>query len=266
MAKISKNGRVYGLKPSLPDHRNHTFSLVNEDISAIPPMVDLRTTGFMPPVWDQGALGACTAHGIGAAWAYERAKQKLPFQMPSRLFIYYNERDMEGSVNSDSGAAIADGLKVVNKFGVPEENIFPYVPEQFTVRPPQQAYDLAIKETAVSYASVPVNLTSIKGVLASGFPVVIGLTLYSSFEENSVAATGLVPMPQHNEEILGGHCLLVAGFSDKGFPGIPNSANHFLVRNSWNTTWGDKGYCYIPYAYFNSQLASDFWCIKMVKA
>jgi hypothetical protein len=85
--------------------------------------VNLRLHG--PPAYDQGQLGSCTGNAIAGAIEFERMKQGLSDFEPSRLFIYYNERVMEGTVGSDSGAQIRDGIKSDSKLGAPPESDWP---------------------------------------------------------------------------------------------------------------------------------------------
>jgi C1A family cysteine protease len=245
----------YGWKPDVPDFRDHVYTAPYEHVLALPSSVDLRPQ--CPPVYDQGQLGSCTSQAIAAAIEFDRKKQALSDIMPSRLFIYYNERAMEGTVNSDAGAAIRDGVKSVNRFGVCPESEWPYDISQFMVRPPAQCYTDALKDRALSYQRVQQSLSQMKGCLASGLPFVCGISVYESFESNEVAQTGMVPMPQPGEQLLGGHAVLCVGFND--------AKQKFTCRNSWSSSWGDQGYFYLDYQYLlNAGLASDFWTIKTV--
>jgi C1A family cysteine protease len=189
--------------------------------------------------------------------------------MPSRLFIYYNERRIEGTVTTDSGAMIRDGFTTINMQGVCSEQEWPYdgtaaesngtwpPSAKAGQQPPQQFYTDALKNRAITYQRVVQNSDQMKGCLASGCPIVVGFTVYSSFESQEVAETGIVPMPQPNEEVLGGHAVLVVGYSDE--------KGCFLVRNSWGTQWGISGYFWMPYAYLTeSSLSSDFWTLRIV--
>jgi len=106
----------YGWAPDLPDHRDFLYSVPPVVGAALPPSVDLRPG--CPPVYDQGQLGSCTANAIAGAIEFELIKQKLPDFIPSRLFIYYNERVIEHDVQSDNGAQIRDGIKSVASQGV----------------------------------------------------------------------------------------------------------------------------------------------------
>src|SRR5581483_6823476 len=198
-----------------------------------------------------------TANAIAAAIEFDRLKQRLDDFMPSRLFIYYNERDMEGTVASDAGAMIRDGIKVVNQFGACMESEWPYDINQFTVKPPQAAYDSAMQHKALAYLSIPQNLFQLKGCLAAGFPFVFGFTVYESFESEQMAQTGIMTMPKPNEQSLGGHAVLAVGYDD--------NTQMFIVRNSWGADWGQGGYFMMPYTYMTSpDLADDFWTIRLV--
>jgi len=209
-------------------------------------------------IYDQGQLGSCTGNAIGCAIQFERLKQKRkPDFIPSRLFIYYNERDMEGTIKSDSGAQIRDGIKSVAKLGVCPEPEWPYDIKKFTARPPKKCFTHALKYKAVSYQRVIQTLNQMKGCLASGYPFVFGFSVYDSFEGDAVAKTGMVPMPAPKEKLLGGHAVLAVGYDDK--------QQRFLVRNSWGKSWGLGGYFTMPYAYMtDSNLCDDLWTIRVI--
>ncbi|MEI5995882.1 C1 family peptidase [Paraburkholderia bengalensis] len=248
----------FGWVRDLPDQRDHLYAAPVTALAALPPSVDLRTQ--CPPIYDQGDLGSCTGNGIAAAMQFERMKQNLtPNFIPSRLFIYYNERVIEHTVNSDSGAMIRDGMKSVAKLGDCPETLWPYDISKFAVKPPSNAYSEALKDRVVQYQRLVQNLSQMKGCLASGYPIVFGFTVYESFESPQVTRTGVVPMPAHGEQVLGGHCVVAVGYDD--------AHQRFIVRNSWGTGWGMDGYCTMPYAYLiDPNLSSDFWTVRLVSA
>ena len=107
--------------------------------------------------------------------------------VPSRLFIYYNERVIEGTVDEDSGAMIRDGIKSVAKQGAPHEKLWPYVIAKFRTRPSAPAYKDAARHPAVLYQRVTREIDQMKGCLASGYPFVFGFSVYESFESQTVA-------------------------------------------------------------------------------
>ncbi|HEY1462018.1 MAG TPA: C1 family peptidase [Terriglobales bacterium] len=247
----------YGWVPDLPDHRDLTYAAPAEFLRALPTMVDLRTQ--CPPVYDQGQLGSCTGNSIAGAIQFEQIKQKSKNFIPSRLFIYYNERAMENTINSDSGAQIRDGMKVVAKQGAPPETDWPYNITEFTDKPSAVAYKGGQKNRVLSYQRVSRTLSQFKGCLASGYPFVFGFTVYDSFESASVANSGQASMPQPGEQVVGGHAVCAIGYDDKN--------QWFIVRNSWGPDWGMSGYFTLPYQYLlEENLSSDFWTIRMVES
>jgi C1A family cysteine protease len=252
--KTNKNS--YGWIPDLPDHRDHLFVAEPSIIKKLPASTDL--TKLCPAVYDQGQLGSCTANAIAAALEFEQMKQKLKKFMPSRLFIYYNERVMEHTVNSDSGAMIRDGIKSVNRKGACTEKIWPYDINKFAAAPAKSCYDEASKHLAISYQRVLQTLNQMKGCLAAGYPFVFGFTVYESFESAAVAKSGQANLPLAGEKVLGGHAVMAVGYDD--------ATQRFTVRNSWGTGWGKKGYFTLPYAYLtDSSLADDLWTIRVVE-
>ena len=244
----------YGWMPDVPDQRDLVFAAAR--VATLPPSVDLRPD--CPPVYDQGQLGSCTANAIGAAIQFEQIRQKEPKPFaPSRLFIYYNERAMEHTVGQDAGAQIRDGVKSVNHIGACPETDWPYAIAKFAQRPPARAFKDAPLGKAVSYQRVVQTLDQMKGCLAGGFPIVLGISVYESFESAQVAKSGVVPMPASSEKLLGGHAILAVGYHD--------AEQRFIMRNSWGTSWGMQGYFTIPYAYLtDSNLCDDLWTIRMV--
>lgn len=245
----------YGYIPDIRDFRDHIYTAPSEHLLALPSSVDLRPQ--CPPIEDQGQLGSCTSFAVGAAIRYARKKEGLPDFVTSHLFLYYNSRAMEGTVNSDAGAQIRDVVKSANRQGDCPESEWPYNISQFTVKPPAQCYADALKDRALSYQRVQQSLSQMKACLASGYVFVAGISVYESFESDEVAKTGMVPMPQPGEQLLGGHAICVVGFND--------ATQKFTCKNSWSSSWGDQGYFYLDYQYLlNAGLASDFWVIKTV--
>ena len=248
--------KKYGWIPDLPDSRDVMFSAPMEVLAKLPPKVDLSSQ--CPPVYDQGQLGSCTANAIAAAIEFDRKKEGIQDWVPSRLFIYYNERAIEGTVDTDSGARIRDGMKTVAKQGECDEKLWPYDLNKFTIEPPPGVFKAAAKHPVVAYQRLVQDLPQLKGCLASGYPFVFGFTVYQSFESKQVAKTGNVPMPAPTEQVLGGHAVAAVGYDDTN--------QRFLCRNSWGPAWGKHGYFTMPYAYVTQRsLASDVWTARIVK-
>jgi C1A family cysteine protease len=254
----------FGWVPDRPDQRDALYAAPPHlQPQQLPPKVDLRIPSCAP-VYDQGELGSCTANAIAAALQFDRTKQGLtPAFNPSRLFIYYNERVMEGTVESDSGAMIRDGMKSVAQKGDCPEDLWPYEVAHFRDKPSAKCFKEALKYRVVLYRRLAQNLALMKGCLAEGYPFVFGFTVYESFMSDAVAKTGEVPMPQLGEtgpygEPPSGHAVMAVGYDD--------SIQRFIVRNSWGTGWGMQGYFTMPYQYLTRpDLSSDFWTMRIVQ-
>jgi len=246
------NTKKYGWKVDLPDHRDIYYKKDNRILSTI---IDLREK--CPEIYNQGNLGSCTANAIGFAFQYDEMKQKEGTEfIPSRLFIYYNERDMEGTTKYDAGASIRDGIKSVYNIGVCDETLWTYDISKFTDKPNIDCYKFAKKHESLKYMRIKQDLESMKQCLMDGYPFVFGASIYESFECDKVKDTGLVPLPKKDEKLLGGHALAVVGYDD---------TYGFIVRNSWGKQWGVYGYCYMPYNYLcNKDLVNDLWTIRRI--
>jgi C1A family cysteine protease len=247
-----RNIRRYGWKPSLPDLRDHIA-----DSSELAVLEEVDPRAELPPIFDQGQLGSCTANAVAAAVEYDAKLNGSDPGPLSRLWIYYYERKLEGSpADQDTGAYGRDGFKVCKTLGVPLEEHWPYDIAKFAQEPPASLADDARQHRISNYRAVPRNLDSIKAVLSNRQTIAFGFTVYESFESQEVAQTGIVPMPSRNEKVLGGHEVLLVGY-------LKDEVNYGLVRNSWGTGWGLQGYFLMPWSYIlDANLASDFRTIR----
>ncbi len=247
---------IYNLKKDRVDERDRVWEAPPLTGIVLPSSVDL--SGKCPPVYDQGNLGSCTAQAIGALLDMIHVQSTgEDFFTPSRLFIYYFERELMGTINEDSGASIRDGIKVTVKKGACPETMHPYDISRFTEKPSDDAIEAALDFQALEYNRIFLNsLRLIKRTLAAGYPIVCGIMVYESFESEEVEETGIVPMPDTvKEDLLGGHAVMIVGYDDE--------SETFLVRNSWGDEWGNDGYFTLPYAFVKDAfLTSDMWVIK----
>jgi len=246
--------RKFGWIPDVPDHRD--FRCLAVEKRPKEEFVDLRNS--MPEIYDQLEIGSCTANGVGSLLQHVSIKERMPFykDVPSRLFLYYFTRELEGTINEDCGAMIRNAIKIANSFGACAENpTWPYVTEKFKTRPNHAAIKEAERQQAIEYRRVQQTPAAIENCLVCGYPIVFGSMLYESF--NEITKNGIAKYPSIEECPIGGHCMVMVGYDRR--------ENLFIVRNSWGEKWGNDGHCYMPYKYIlNNDLTDDLWTIREV--
>jgi C1A family cysteine protease len=238
-------------RPDRLDTRDYKYNLTAK---ASPDIVDLRP--YCSSIEDQGNLGSCTGQAVAGAIELLNKRARKPADI-SRLFIYYYERVLLGTVNYDSGAYIRDGIKVTNKYGASLEKYWPYNISKFRQEPVTEAKSDALSRKVTRYERVE-NLNGCIDALTNGYPVVMGFYVYDSFLTMNVARTGKMPYPNtKRERFRGGHAVLLVGYDKK--------KKVFIARNSWGINWGDRGYFYMPFDVVgNTNMSGDFWIIKAV--
>lgn len=226
---------------------------------------DLRQ--WCSPIEDQGQLGSCTAHaGVGLYEYFER-RAFGKYIDGSRLFLYKVTRNLlkwEG----DDGAYLRTTMGAMAMFGIVPEKYWPYQEHRFNEEPSAFLYSYAQNFQALLYYRLDVQgvtkdrlLERIKQHLRMGLPLIFGFTCYTSLDTGD---HGNIPFPDRNEEVEGGHAVMAVGFDDR--KEITNCNNPkiktkgaILIRNSWGTEWGDKGYGWLPYEYVLAGIADDWW-------
>lgn len=259
--------RVGGWVRDLPDPRDQMYSAPLAVLKSLPSSVDLRA--HLPPPYDQGRIGSCSANAVAAAVQFARRHAgQAPDFSPSRLFIYYFERAIENRVLLDSGASLRDGMKSIAKQGACAEATWPYddTPADQSTHlfpngspavqaPSATAMGEARTHVAISYWSLAQSPSQLKSCLAEGFPFVFGFLIYRSFFDAAGAPRATVPIPSQSEDFIGAHAVTAVGYDD--------ASATFLIRNSWGPNRQDHGHFHMPYAYLiDSQLAADFWTVR----
>lgn len=240
---------------------------IADPLKAASENIDLRK--WCPPVEDQGQLGSCTANaGVGMVEYFEKRAFGKHLDA-SRLFLYKATRNLM-KVTGDTGAYLRTTMQALVLFGVPPEEYYPYVVENFDLEPPAFTYSFAQSYQALQYlrldplqTDTEVLLDRIKTNLSAGLPSIFGFTVYNSIQDS--AATGKIPYPCKGEQVMGGHAVMAVGYDDK--MEIKNSScknkttGAILIRNSWGTKWGEEGYGWLPYEYVTKGLATDWWTL-----
>jgi len=249
---LGQHFKLGGYRPEKQNSKDKKYSASRD--RQLPPNVDLRS--YMTPVENQGNSNSCTANAMAGAYEYLTNRILGQSADVSRLFIYYNARELDGDCSQDQGTYLKSCVKVLRKHGACSENTWSFNLDQILEQPPKKAYKEAANFRVEDAARVEIDLHTMQSCLAEGYPFAFGLQLFSSFQQ--AGSTGLVPMPDpDNEKHDGGHAMLCVGYSDVD--------QVFIVRNSWGTDWGEQGYCYIPYDYMTKpDLIHDCWTIRQV--
>lgn len=256
--------KVYGWKPDLPSNEPNFLLVAHPNVAAQFPKH--KFLGNLPPVYDQGQLGSCTANALSGAFEYEQVRQGLKSFMPSRLFIYFNERELEGTVQADAGASLSDGIKTLTDKGVCSETLWPYDISKFTLKPSDEAFKDASNHQVLASKRVPVTANGFKTMINMGYPVAFGFTVFEYFESQEMAQKGVLKMPGPRQKPIGGHAVVCVGYTDTMKSGDGKHKGYIKVRNSWGNQWGvmaggERGYFWMPYDYLESGLCDDAWVI-----
>ncbi len=253
---VYKSIRTYDAIPSKPDHRDYRMMAVN--VSALPLEVMLPQVNIL----DQGREGSCVGHGCAAARETLElvANGSAPMVPLSRAFIYYRARLLIGQQDVDQGCYVRDGCKVLHDDGVPTEDLFPYKAGDYRTVPPDIDLTAAAEYRIVTYARLN-SSDECRAALAQNQPVVIGISVFQSFE-TQIGPDGRVPIPAASgDQLLGGHCMCLMGYK----PDPQNIGMYlFKCQNSWGAGFADGGYCWMPEGYLNNpNICSDLWSVAL---
>jgi C1A family cysteine protease len=220
-------------------------------VSPAPPQrVDLRVRHAIH-VYNQGAPPTCTAHAVASAFeVIQNARSVGNAFMPSRAFLYFNTRALEGTAHLVTGASLRNAIKTFAKEGVCDETMWPYDTSRLTVRPPAVAYANGPLNRITRYARLARDLAQIRRCLWSGHPFVFGMPCFNHWYS---AVGGVIPaVTPATAKPIGGHAMVCVGYDDV--------RQSFLVLNSWGSRWGDNGFAHVPYSLILSG-AYDMWII-----
>lgn len=241
-------------EPSPLDYRATPVSM------SLPRSVDLRP--YCSEVEDQGRVGSCTANAVVGAMEYQLRKAGNANVELSRMFVYFNARRMSGHASLDCGTRISQGMAAFMAFGAPFEYAWPYNPQLLSTEPPPDVYKQALQHVPTEYARIE-GIENIKAALAQGFPVVFAANLPPRCYDEA-ATTGIMQAPsemelrqQHSAE--GRHAMLLVGYD--------LADNTVIIRNSWGTGWGEKGYCRLAMDAFAASVApGTTWILGTLEA
>ena len=264
-----------GYVPDLPDLRDLTLSDVREEvpnsvlkIEELPKIVN--NSKYCSPIENQSTQGSCTAHAAVSMFEYMQRKASNKHIDGSRAFVYYNSRLYGGfPVSEDTGSYIRSTIKAIVMDGIPEESKFPYNPKVWSTKPSEEIYRNALNFKATKYVRLDNTkvglIEKMKSFINSGYAINFGFSVYDCMNDVS-SKIPVLPFPAKTNKQTGGHAVNIVGYDTEAPSRNSRDGNEtkgaFLCQNSWGTNFGQKGFFYIPFKYFETGLALDVWTIN----
>jgi C1A family cysteine protease len=212
------------------DHRDETWrSSVLQTRIPLPSSFKRKKLG---PVLNQGQLPECVAFSTASLKMHQEMREHGKYYTFDPHWLYKECKKIDGSPNGD-GTFLRTALQIVHDTG--------YLAK---AAPKKLEHDTYFKVS--KYVRLE-TVQQIKEAVYTVGPVVFGITVDSGIYEPD--ANGMVPPP--NNDTVGGHAMIIVGWDNK--------RGAFLVKNSWGTSYGLKGYMWLPYSHFTTYPDWDAW-------
>jgi C1A family cysteine protease len=262
-------GRKFGWKKDPKDDgRDKKYAVRKHTVAAFELPIKTNNIATAPPVVDQLQTSSCVGNSVAVHLQHTAIIQgDIDAELPSRMFIWFTTRLMEGTSKLDEGCCIRNSFKVAAHLGAPHESTWPFDPEKFAKCPTLSAYREARKHQAIEYYSIDwTNLNEVKTCLAGGHGFVFGFQVPESFGSVTTTKTGIMQMPEKGEVFEGGHAVYAVDYDDEVQHRGWAQPGGILVQNSWGEHWGFYGRFWMPYAYVTDpDLSDDFWTARKVE-
>lgn len=218
--------------------------------------VDLRETWWA--VGDQGNTGSCvgwgTAEGV-LRWHFVKAGKLAKTEPLSPRFMWMASKETDQYTTRPTSFIESDGtwltaaLSIAQKFGVVTDKVLPFKlggQSQMYTGTANTFYALAAQRRIASYFNLGRDLAAWRNWLATKGPILTRLDVDKAFM-NASATKGKLDV-YDPASTQGGHCVALVGYIN----------GRFIVRNSWGTGWGDKGFAYATDAYARPAFTEAF--------
>ena len=223
-----------GWLPTPEDVKYNTYiGPLRMNTLSLPETLDLRP--FLPPIRDQGKQGSCVAQAGACLKEWQERKEIGYTKQLSPQFIYNLRLDQH-----EEGMYFYDLMNILAKYGVCQEGLFPYG----TVgKIPALAFEDALNFKIKTSARIPkgADISVVKSALTLNGPCVISFTVYNFSSRFWIQRPGDIPK--------GGHAVAIVGYT----------ADSFILRNSWGSDWGDRGYTYFSFENFLDGKYMEIW-------
>ena len=246
----------FGYLPSPRDDRDDAYR-VGVPSYVLPPSFFLDYAFF---VRDQSLTSSCVSQSLVAVMECAASRDSVNYNNDLPLsphFSYWVSRQKEYSnfYPDDSGLIVRDALKAALDVGVAPEASCPFRPYKINATPDNIAFSFARISRLKSYNRC-FTTEEVKASLVDGVAVLLALEVTDNFVAcRSHRLNGVV------KRSVGGHAMVVVAYDDS-YSNLDGSTGAFRILNSWGKSWGDGGYCWLPYSYVSSQWR-EAWSVNL---
>jgi hypothetical protein len=257
-ARPRRPKRILNCKPSpkTEDDWNYEVAAEADIVAAAPPIPaskDLRVDWWK--INDQGTTGSCVGWATADSvlrWHFVKAGKLGNSDLLSPRFIWMASKETDQLITRPTtfieteGTSLKSALDIARKFGVVRDAYLPFVSGKLYAGQTRTFYATAALRKILAYFNLDRNLTEWRSWLATKGPILTRLNVDRTWDDADL--TGGTLEEYKPETARGGHAVAIVGYT----------ANTFIIRNSWGTTWGDKGFAYASLAYAQSAFTEAY--------
>ena len=144
-------------------------------------------------------------------------------------------------------------MDICRKYGAVSDTLLPFhINTKMYLGQEDDFFAAAAQRKATAYFNMNKNFSQWRTWLASHGPIMVGLGVDHTWD-NATATHGLLDTFQP-DTVRGGHAVRLVGYTKDA---------RFIIRNSWGTTWGDKGFAYASESYITAGFFNESYGISV---